>query len=132
MAGNPQKILIVEDSPTMCQLYRMVLGSRGATELIFASDGLEGLDRVAQVPDLDLMIVDINMPQMDGLEFLRRSRDEMGVTTVPAVVISTEGDEEDRAAARQAGASEYLRKPWTPQQLLETVDTLIPRPSEDG
>lgn len=130
MSSELEKILIVEDSPTMCQLYRMVLGARTRAELIFARDGVEGLDRVAQDPDLDLMIVDINMPQVDGLEFLRRARDELGVTDVPAIVISTEGEETDRAAAREAGAAAYLRKPWTPAQLLSIIEELIPRATE--
>jgi CheY-like chemotaxis protein len=121
---KPGKILIVEDSPTMCQLYRIVLG-RGETELVFAHSGVDGLDRAAQEPDVDLYIVDINMPQMDGLEFLRRLRDELGVTETPAVVISTEGEESDQVAAREAGANAYLRKPWTPEQLLATVNGLF-------
>jgi len=121
---KPGKILIVEDSPTMCQLYRIVLG-RGETELVFAHSGVDGLDRAAQEPDVDLYIVDINMPQMDGLEFLRRLRNDLGVIDTPALVISTEGEESDQVAAREAGANAYLRKPWTPEQLLSTVNGLF-------
>src|SRR5690554_6068959 len=99
----------------MCRLYRMVLGDRPNTELFFAGDGVEGLDLVAREPHLDLLIVDINMPRMDGLGFLRRARDELGATT-PALVVSTEREESDRAAARQAGATGYLVKPWTPEE----------------
>jgi two-component system, chemotaxis family, chemotaxis protein CheY len=120
---RPRKILVVEDSPTMCQLYRIVLGNSAGAELIFARNGVEGLDRAAQVPDVELVIVDVNMPQMDGLEFLRRLRGELGMT-VPALVISTEGEESDREAATQAGANAYLRKPWTPDQLLGAIDQL--------
>jgi two-component system, chemotaxis family, chemotaxis protein CheY len=125
VAAEKRKILIVEDSPTMCSLYRMVLGVRRETELIFASNGVEGLDRVAQEPRLQLMIVDINLPQMDGLEFLRRARDELDAASIPAIVISTEGDPADFDAARRAGAAAYLRKPWTPDQLLEAIDRLL-------
>lgn len=121
MTDRPSKILIVEDSPTMTQLYRIVLGQSGRHETIFAPNGLEGLDRAAAEPDIDLFIVDINMPHMDGLEFLRRLRTELGITGVPAIVISTEGEDADREAALQAGADAYLRKPWTPQALLDTV-----------
>jgi two-component system, chemotaxis family, chemotaxis protein CheY len=125
VATDRTKILIVEDSPTMVQLYRMVLGSRPATELIVAGNGVEGLDRLALEPDLDLMIVDINMPQMDGLEFLRRAREDLNATSVPAIVISTEGEEGDRAAAAAAGAAGYIRKPWKPDELLGAIDELI-------
>lgn len=119
MAPDRRKILIVEDSPTMCQLYRVVLGGP-ETELVFAADGQEGLDRVAQEPDLDLVIVDINMPRLDGLEFLRRARRDL-LLAAPAIVISTEGAESDRRAAMEAGAAGYLRKPWTPEQLLGAI-----------
>ncbi|CAN5704473.1 response regulator [soil metagenome] len=124
MADRPRKILVVEDSPTMCQLYRIVLGHVASAELIFAQNGVEGLDRAAQTPDVELVIVDVNMPQMDGLEFLRRLRSELGLA-VPALVISTEGQESDRLAAMEAGADAYLRKPWTPDGLLGAIDQLV-------
>jgi two-component system, chemotaxis family, chemotaxis protein CheY len=120
VSQQPRKILIVEDSPTMCQLYRIVLG-QGGSELVFAHSGVEGLDRAAQESDVDLYIVDINMPHMDGLEFLRRLRGDLGDEATPAIVISTEGEQSDRDAAREAGAHAYLRKPWTPDELLATV-----------
>lgn len=122
MAPDRRKILIVEDSPTMSQLYRVVLGGP-ETELVFAADGQEGLDRVAQEPDLDLVIVDINMPRLDGLEFLRRARRDLELTA-PAIVISTEGEEADRRAAMDAGAAGYLRKPWSPDELVRAISEL--------
>ncbi|MEX2572449.1 MAG: response regulator [Gemmatimonadota bacterium] len=125
MGNERSRILIVEDSPTMCHLYRMVFETRGDVDLVFAANGLEALDRVAQEPDLDLMIVDINMPHMDGLEFLRRARQELGATSIPAVVISTEGEDRDRQDAEAMGAAAYLRKPWTPDQLLATIEPLL-------
>lgn len=120
MSTTPSRILVVEDSPTMRQLYRVVLGT---ADLRFASDGLEGLDLAAARPDMDLVIVDINMPNMDGLEFLRRLRGELDLR-VPVLVISTEGSDQDRAAAQAAGADAYLRKPWTPQQLFGAIEAL--------
>jgi two-component system, chemotaxis family, chemotaxis protein CheY len=129
VSSLPGKILIVEDSPTMCQLYRIVLG-RGGTELVFANSGVEGLDQAAREPDTELFIVDINMPHMDGLEFLRRLRTDLGIRDVPAIVISTEGEESDRIAAREAGANAYLRKPWTPDQLLTAVRDVVATEAE--
>jgi two-component system chemotaxis response regulator CheY len=121
--SSPRKILVVEDSALMRQLYRAVLSGEGA-ELVYAENGAEALDRVAQTPDIDLFIVDINMPQMDGLEFLRRLRGEMGCVDTPALVVSTEAEDEDHRSAIEAGASGYLRKPWTPPQLLQAVRRL--------
>lgn len=119
MASERRRILVVEDSPMMCRMYRLVLGA--ANDLLFAANGAEGLDVAAQEPELDLLIVDINMPQMDGLEFVRRLRRELGMTRPPVLVSSTESADEDRAAAREAGANGFLAKPWTPQQLLDAV-----------
>jgi two-component system chemotaxis response regulator CheY len=108
----------------MRQLYGAVLAGEGA-ELVYAENGAEALDRAAQTPDIDLFIVDINMPQMDGLEFLRRLRGELGYGDAPALVVSTEAEEQDHQAAIGAGASGYLRKPWTPPQLLDAVRRLF-------
>lgn len=129
MPPSPRKILVVEDSALMRQLYRAVLSGEGA-ELIYAENGAEALDRAAETPDIDLFIVDINMPQMDGLEFLRRLRGELGCVDTPALVISTEAEDEDHRSAIAAGASGYLRKPWTPPQLLEAVRGLYPQEAE--
>jgi len=103
----------------MVRMYRMVLG--GPYELVFAADGAEGLDAAAREPALDGMVVDINMPAMDGLEFIRRLRGELGMTDVPVLVCSTEATEADREAARQAGATGFIPKPWTPPELLAAV-----------
>lgn len=107
----------------MSRMYRLVLGEEH--ELLFAGNGVEGLDVAAREPGLDLLIVDINMPQMDGLEFLRRLRGELGITAPPVLVCSTEHAEEDRAAAREAGGTEFLPKPWTPQELRDAVAALL-------
>lgn len=125
MPADPKKIMIVEDSPTMCRMYRMVLGNLPGVSLVFANDGVEGLDLAAQETGVDLFIVDINMPRMDGIEFLRRLRRDLGVTEAPAVVISTEAGDIDRTAADDAGATDYLVKPWTPSQLLDLVSDVL-------
>ena len=124
MPSPPRKVLIVEDSALMRQLYRAVLSPQGA-ELVYAENGAEALDFAAQNPDVELFIVDINMPQMDGLEFLRRLRGDLGVTETPALVISTEAEDEDHRSAIEAGADGYLKKPWTPPELLAAVRRLF-------
>jgi len=118
-----RRLLVVEDSPMMVRMYRMVLGPR--YELAFAADGAEGLDAAARDPQLDGMVVDINMPGMDGLEFIRRLRGELGMTRVPILVSSTEAGEADREAARLAGADGFLAKPWQPAELLAAVQARL-------
>jgi CheY-like chemotaxis protein len=117
-----RSILVVEDSPMMVRMYRLVLGPR--FDVSFAADGAEGLDAAARNPELDAVVVDVNMPNMDGLEFTRRLRGELGMTSVPVLVCSTEQSEGDLAAARQAGADSFLPKPWTPPQLLDALEAL--------
>jgi two-component system, chemotaxis family, chemotaxis protein CheY len=123
--SQPRKILVLEDSTMMCSIYRMVLAAEGR-ELIFAGDGVEGLDRAAAEGDVDLYIVDVNLPRLDGISFIRRLRSELGVEA-PVVVVSTECAEEDQAVARDAGADAYLCKPWTPDE-LKAVIAAMPEP----
>lgn len=117
------KILVVEDSPMMARMYRLVLGAEH--EVLLAENGVQGLDWAARQPDLALAVVDINMPQMDGLEFLRRLRGELQRTELPVLVCSTEAAESDRQAALAAGATRFLPKPWTPAQFAAVVAELL-------
>lgn len=117
------RVLVVEDSPMMVRMYRMVLGAR--YDLTFAGDGAEGLDAAARDAGFDALVVDVNLPGMDGLEFIRRLRGELGMGDVPVLVCSTEDAPTDRAAAREAGATGYLAKPWEPAALLAALDGLL-------
>lgn len=109
----------------MRSLYRMVLMDE-ARDLIFAEDGVAGLDRAAQEPDVDLFIVDVNLPRLDGIEFIRRLRSELRVVA-PVVVVSTECAEANKAAAYEAGADAYLCKPWKPDDLIRVLGSLPPK-----
>lgn len=120
MTAEAPTVLIVEDSPTMRSMYRAVLGDE-ELNLIFATDGLEGLDRAAQESAVRLYIVDINMPGLGGFEFLRRLRGELQIVDTPAIVVSTESEDSDRRNAFDAGATGYLTKPWTPEDLRAVV-----------
>jgi two-component system, chemotaxis family, chemotaxis protein CheY len=118
VAADRRRILVVEDSPMMRRLYRMVLEGY---DVRIASDGAEALDLAALEPDVDLFIVDINMPRMDGLELIRRLRNELGMARVPVLVSSTESADEDRRLAHEAGATGFLPKPWAPEDLTAAV-----------
>jgi two-component system, chemotaxis family, chemotaxis protein CheY len=122
---QPRKILVLEDSPMMRSLYRMVLSKEGV-EVLFAGDGVEGLDRATTEPDVDLYIVDVNLPRLDGISFIRRLRGELQAEA-PVVVVSTECQDADRAAAFDAGADAYLCKPWTPDELSQVIGALPER-----
>ena len=121
--GARKQILVVDDASLVRMYYRDALEQAGY-EVVEALNGLEALERLLASPP-DLLIVDINMPQMDGCTFLKLLRRQEGaVAGIPAVVISTEAGEQDRAAARAAGANFYLVKPVTPEALRDHVALL--------
>jgi two-component system chemotaxis response regulator CheY len=109
-------ILVIDDSATTRMFYRATLESAGFA-VHEAANGLEGLEKTMLAP-FDLVIVDINMPKMDGLEFLAELRRREEVRGLPAIVISTMQRVEDRARAHAAGANAYVVKPIDPQALV--------------
>jgi two-component system chemotaxis response regulator CheY len=116
-ASRPQRILVVDDSITMRLYYRSVLEAAGF-EIEEAINGLEGVEK-ALIQPFDLMIVDINMPKMDGYSMLKTIRGDAGTRGVPAVTISTEASEGDATKAYAAGANFYLVKPVAPDELTD-------------
>ena len=123
-AGAMDRTLIVDDSPTM---RRMVMASlREVCEGGFAqaASGLEAIEQLALGP-ASLMVLDLNMPDMHGLEVLRFVRKHPAFKRLPVIVLTTRGDEESRSAAMAAGASLYLTKPFAPPALADHARTLI-------
>jgi two-component system chemotaxis response regulator CheY len=123
MTESPKTILVIDDAALVRAYYRSILEQAGF-HVEEALNGLEALEKLLTTPT-DLLIVDINMPQMDGLTFLRVLRQrELPVASIPALVTSTESAETDFAAARAAGANYYLVKPMDGQRLLTLVAML--------
>jgi len=121
-------ILIVDDSPTIRRMVRASLTPMGI-EFIEAASGLEAIERLALGP-IQLMVLDLNMPDMHGLEVLGFVRANQKFQQLPVLVLTTRDDDGSRTAAMQAGATSYLTKPFTPQALLTEVRGLIERPVE--
>jgi two-component system chemotaxis response regulator CheY len=120
-------VLIVDDASLVRLYYRGALEQAGfAVEE--ALNGLEALEKLLSL-QVDLVIVDVNMPQMDGLRFLERLRAKAPPEgSIPALVTSTEGKSVDMAAARAAGANFYLVKPLSPETLVEHARLLSGAP----
>jgi two-component system chemotaxis response regulator CheY len=118
MAEGPKpRVLVIDDASLVRRYYREAL-ERAGFEVDEALNGLEALEKLLTAP-ADLLIVDVNMPQMDGFTFLKiLRRQEALIASIPAVVISTEAKLEDQDAARAAGANFYLVKPVAPEQLV--------------
>jgi two-component system chemotaxis response regulator CheY len=121
-------ILIVDDSPTIRRMVRASLAPLGQ-DLIEAASGLEAIEQLA-VGSIQLMVLDLNMPDMHGLEVLGFVRANQKFQQVPVIVLTTRDDETSRKAAMLAGATQYLTKPFTPQALLTAARAAIDRPVE--
>jgi two-component system, chemotaxis family, chemotaxis protein CheY len=116
-----KRILVVDDASLVRFYYRDAL-ERAGYEVDEALNGLEALEKLL-VETADLLIVDVNMPQMDGLTFLRvLRRQEMPTAGIPALVTSSESGPQDIEAARTAGANYYLVKPLSQETLAEYAD----------
>jgi two-component system chemotaxis response regulator CheY len=121
-ATGTRRVLIVDDALTVRLYYRQIL-ERAGFEVDEASNGLEGLERAAQALP-DLLLVDINMPKMDGYTMLRAIRAAESTRAIPAVMISTEAEAHDAARAYEAGANVYVIKPVRPDSLIEFASLL--------
>ena len=120
---SEMRIMIIDDAALVRIYYRDTLERAGFT-VEEALNGLEALEKLLRHP-VDLLIVDVNMPKMDGFTFLKTLRRQSGpIAGIPALIISTECAPQDFAAAREAGANFYLVKPIQPDVLLAHV-TLI-------
>lgn len=117
-------VLIVDDSSTMRKIISRSLRQAGLAvdDIYEAGDGIEGLS-VLGSKSVDLVLSDINMPNMDGLEFIKQVR--ANGNNVPIVMITTEGGEDIISEALSSGASSSIKKPFTPDQLNEKLGGLI-------
>lgn len=118
---QPRKVLVVDDSKLMHKMYEVMLRQY---PLVYASDGRQALDRLKDHADIDLVLLDINMPNMNGLEFLAELRSDAARVDLPVIIISTEGREEDTARGLEAGATAYIKKPFHSEEILDVISRL--------
>ena len=120
------RALIVDDSSVMRKIVERSLRQAGLdlVEVREAGNGAEGLAALSQT-GVDLILCDINMPVMDGIEFLRQLQSVPNAKGVPVVMITTEGSESHVVQALSVGARGYIRKPFTPEQVKEHVVPLL-------
>jgi two-component system chemotaxis response regulator CheY len=123
---NKVRALIVDDSSVMRKIVERSLRQAGIdlTEVKEASNGAEALGAL-NGGKVDLILCDINMPVMDGIEFLRQVKGVQTAQGVPVVMITTEGSESHVVQALSIGARGYIRKPFTPEQVKEHVIPLL-------
>lgn len=123
-ALSPRRILIVEDSEFVHQIYRVAFRKFGGCHLLHASDGLQGLQLLDEGP-VDLIILDLNMPVMDGLAFIRQLKTRPRHAHTHVLVVSTEDRNGKIREAILEGASSFLQKPFNLEQLLELLERVM-------
>jgi CheY-like chemotaxis protein len=116
-------ILIVEDYPVTQRVLSLTLRNQGY-DVIIAGDGLQALERLEE-STIDLALVDIAMPEMDGLTLLRHLRDDKRYQSLPVIMLTASGQDEDRSEALAVGADGFLTKPASSHELIETVSRFI-------
>jgi len=121
MAKN---ILIVDDSKTVRNLVAFIMKKEGF-KVTSAENGLDGLEKLYSLEQVDLIISDINMPRMDGFTFIKTLREQDAYKDIPIIVLSTEGQDKDIKTGLNLGANLYMVKPAQPEQLLRNVKMLL-------
>jgi two-component system chemotaxis response regulator CheY len=117
-------VLVVDDSETVRQVLQLTLSNAGF-DVIEAEDGDDALNKLSSAPVVDMLITDLNMPNMDGLELIKKIREDKKHRFTPIVMLTTESSEEKKRAGREAGASGWIVKPFKPEQLLKVVKMVL-------
>jgi two-component system chemotaxis response regulator CheY len=118
-----KRILAVDDSATMRQLVRMTL-TRAGYEVVEAEDGAKGLQK-ATAETFDMVLSDINMPNMNGMDLLRNLRQMAQYKFIPIVLVTTESQLEKKQEGKRAGATGWIVKPFEPEQLLAVIAKVL-------
>lgn len=119
------RILVVDDSSFLHSIFRVSLRRLYDCEISYAKNGLEALSSIEEKGEPDLILLDVNMPVMDGLELLGELRGLGVIERVPVIIISTEGEEADVLRGLEAGARGYLRKPFTQAELHDIISRVM-------
>jgi two-component system chemotaxis response regulator CheY len=118
------EILVVDDSKVMRDMIIACLRPKAGLTFTHASSGLEAIERLSLKP-FDLMLLDLNMPDIGGIEVLEFVRGQDKLRRLPIIVVTTRGDEASRSRALDAGASRFMTKPFTPDAILSEVEDLL-------
>jgi two-component system chemotaxis response regulator CheY len=119
-----KKILIVDDAASMRGLVAMTLKKNGY-EVIEASDGKDALQKLSSAGKVDLVITDLNMPNMDGIELIKNLKANAKYRFIPVVMLTTESQEAKKEEGRRAGAKAWIVKPFKPDTLVAVVKKII-------
>jgi two-component system chemotaxis response regulator CheY len=119
-----KRVLVVDDSLTVRRGLQLVLEKAGYS-VVLAADGEEALNTLVKEGGIDLVITDLNMPRLDGLELTRRIRSLPGYRFVPVLLLTTEAQVAKKEEGKQAGATGWIVKPFQPEPLLNLLQKLL-------
>ena len=115
--------LIVDDSASMRQMISSILQSAGHTVLA-AENGKDAIEKLGDTR-MDIVITDLNMPEMDGIEFIKKLRSTDAHKFIPIIMLTTEAQAEKKQEGKKAGASGWIVKPFSPPQLLDVIKKFV-------
>ena len=118
------KLLIVDDSTMLRDMLSYALNEGGYNDVVEAVDGVDGLEK-AKTTAFDLIITDVNMPNMDGLTYIEELRKLPQYSKTPILVLTTERSDEMKTKGKAAGATGWIVKPFVPDQLLKAVNIVL-------
>ena len=121
--GSKRRVLLADDDPGLRRLIRATLGTENF-DLLQASDGEEALN-MARQEHPELVLLDVNMPKLDGFEVCRHLKSEPETSGIKVVMLTARAADADRTRGREAGADDYFIKPFSPVQLLNKVYALL-------
>ena len=116
-----RKVLVVDDSKSIHKMFEVLIGRYS---LIHARGGLEALQALGNHMDIDLILLDMDLPQMSGLELLRRIKSDAACKGIPVILVAGEGQAEITTRGLEAGAAAYIKKPFGTQELLDAIRRL--------
>ncbi len=119
-------VLVVDDSKVMRDMIVACLRPRSDLTFTQATSGLEAIERLS-LRAFDLVVLDLNMPDIGGIEVLEFVRAQDRLRTLPIIIVTTRGDDVSRTRALEAGASRFMTKPFTPDAILGEVEGLLGR-----
>ena len=124
MAGVERTVLVVDDDPVILRLLEVNFEMEGFS-VCTATDGVEGLE-VAKAEQPDVVVSDVMMPRMNGLELVKGLKDDPATASIPVILLSAKAQATDVRAGLDAGADDYVTKPFEPLDLVDRVNKLIP------
>ncbi len=119
------KLLVVDDSSTMRRIIKNTLARLGYKDILEGADGVEGWNVIDANPNVDMLITDWNMPEMNGLELVKKVRADERFKDLPIIMVTTEGGKAEVITALKAGVNNYIVKPFTPQVLKEKLGAVM-------